>query len=308
MAENWRPTASRETLQQRAEILAGIRDFFSARDVLEVETPMLSPAATTEPHLESLAVVPLGWLHTSPEYPMKRLLAAGFGDCYQICRVFRGTELGRRHQPEFTLLEWYRVGWDWQQLQTEVAELLAGILGVDRVESHSYAELFLADGLDIETVTVKELQAGLTARGIVFPDAELHHDAWLDLWISTVISPKLGQGCLSFVHSYPASQASLAHVEQGVAQRFEVYYQGIELGNGFQEETDPEELRRRFYSWNELRVEEGLKQMPIDETFLAAMTAGLPLSAGVAVGVDRLVMLALGAVSLDEVMAFGGRG
>lgn len=309
-------------LRLRAELLARTRAFFAARDVLEVETPMLSAAATTDPHLASFATEYSGpgachgqtcYLHTSPEFPMKRLLAAGSGCIYQIARVFRDGEAGRRHNPEFTLLEWYRAGFDHHQLMNEVAEL-ASVLLADRVplakpEWRSYRELFARLGLDPHRVTVAELTAcAERCRVPVPPGMPLEDtDPWLDLLLTHCIEPHLGQGRLCFVYDYPASQAALARLRPGdppVGERFELYLNGIELANGFHELGDAVEQRRRFAAENAARRAQGLPVMPIDENLLAALETGLPDCAGVALGFDRLVMLAAGKNSLAEVLAF----
>ena len=309
-------------LRLRAELLARTRAFFAARDVLEVETPMLSVAATTDPHLASFATQYSGpgschgqpfYLHTSPEFPMKRLLAAGSGCIYQIARVFRDGEAGRRHNPEFTLLEWYRAGFDHHQLMNEVAEL-ASVLLADRVplakpEWRSYRELFARLGLDPHRVTVAELTAcAERCRVPVPPGMPLEDtDPWLDLLLTHCIEPHLGQGRLCFVYDYPASQAALARLRPGdppVGERFELYLNGIELANGFHELGDAVEQRRRFAAENAARRAQGLPVMPIDENLLAALETGLPDCAGVALGFDRLVMLAAGKNSLAEVLAF----
>ncbi|HPF59283.1 MAG TPA: EF-P lysine aminoacylase EpmA [Candidatus Competibacteraceae bacterium] len=309
-------------LRLRAELLARTRAFFAARDVLEVETPMLSAAATTDPHLASFATQYSGpgschgqpfYLHTSPEFPMKRLLAAGSGCIYQIARVFRDGEAGRRHNPEFTLLEWYRVGFDHHQLMAEAAEL-ASVLLADRVplakpEWRSYRELFTPLGLDPHRVTVAGLAACAERCGVPVPPGMPLEDTdpWLDLLLTHCIEPHLGQGRLCFVYDYPASQAALARLRPGdppVGERFELYLNGIELANGFHELGDAVEQRRRFEAENAVRRAQGLPVMPIDENLLAALETGLPDCAGVALGFDRLVMLAAGRNSLAEVLAF----
>lgn len=311
------------TLRLRAEWLARIRTFFAARDVLEVETPMLSAAAVTDPHLTSFATIYSGpgprygqtlYLHTSPEFPMKRLLAAGSGCIYQMAHVFRDGEAGRRHNPEFTLLEWYRVGFDHSQLMTEVAELvtvlLADCLSLAEPEQWSYRAAFERYlGLNPHRTTVAELARCAEQCGVSIPpgmpvDAV---DPWLDLLLTQRIEPQLGQGRLCFLYDYPASQAALARLRPGdppVGERFELYLHGIELANGFHELGDAVEQRRRFVAENASRQAQGLPVMPIDENLLAALDAGLPDCAGVALGFDRLVMLAAGKTSLAEVLAF----
>jgi len=319
----WRPGADLATLRLRAELLARIRAFFAARGVLEVETPLLSAAAITDPHLASFATGYAGpgprdgqtlYLQTSPEFAMKRLLAAGSGCIYQIARVFRDGEAGRRHNPEFTLLEWYRVGFDHHRLMDEVVELATALLE-DRLplaepERLSYREAFERHlGLNPHRTSVAEL-AGCAARcGVSIPPGMPKEDVdpWLDLLLTQRIEPQLGQGRLCFVYDYPASQAALARLRPGdppVGERFELYLDGIELANGFHELGDAVEQRRRFEAENRARQAQGLPVMPVDEHLLAALEFGLPECAGVALGVDRLVMLAAGKTSLAEVLAF----
>ncbi|MFZ1640984.1 MAG: EF-P lysine aminoacylase EpmA [Candidatus Contendobacter sp.] len=319
----WRPSADWATLRLRAELLARVRAFFAAREVLEVETPALSAAAITDPHLTSFGTVYAGpgprygqtlYLHTSPEFPMKRLLAAGSGCIYQIARVFRDGEAGRRHNPEFTLLEWYRVGFDHRRLMNEVAELvtklLAGRLALAEPERSSYRETFQRHlGLDPHRATVAELAACATARGVSIPPGMPVDDAdpWLDLLLTHCIEPRLGQGRLTFVYDYPASQAALARLRPGhppVGERFELYLNGVELANGFHELGDAGEQRRRFGQENAARRALGLPLAPVDENLLAALEAGLPDCAGVALGFDRLMMLAAGKRSIQDVIAF----
>jgi lysyl-tRNA synthetase class 2 len=315
--------ASLATLRQRAAMLAAIRAFFAARGVLEIETPALSSAGVTDPAIESItaAVRSLGpapsYLHTSPEFAMKRLLAAGSGDIYQLCRVFRDDELGRWHQPEFTLLEWYRVGWNDDRLMTEVAELVAAALGAAgrgdgpsrRVVRVRYADalehsLGASPGAPTATLTRR-----LAERGIDVPPG-LGHDAALDLAFSTVVVASFDAASLTFVHDYPASQAALARLKTTtppVAARFELYSGGIELANGFHELTDAAEQRRRFESERETRRRAGRHVPPVDEKLLAALAAGLPDCAGVALGFDRLVALAAGHDNVAAAVALAHR-
>ena len=316
------------TLRHRAAWLARIRAFFAARNVLEVETPILSAAALPDPHLDSFAVhaaaglstnsistPTTGYLHTSPEFPMKRLLAAGSGCIYQIARVFRAGELGRRHQPEFTLLEWYRVGFDHQHLMTEVAalvtDLLTDALPLAEPERLSYRTAFLRHlQLDPLNTDVAQLHTCAQHHGISIPPGmpTTVLDPWLDLLLTHCIEPHLGQGRLSFLYDYPASQAALARLrpdDPAIAERFELYLHGVELANGFHELGDATEQRRRFEAENAARYAQGQPVMPLDAHFLAALEeAGLPDCAGVALGLDRLLMLALGKTTLQEVMAF----
>jgi lysyl-tRNA synthetase class 2 len=309
-------SGSLEALRKRAGLLARIRAFFAARGVLEVETPALSPAGVSDLALDSvmatarsLGPIPL-YLHTSPEYAMKRLLAAGSGDIYQICRVFRDDELGRWHQPEFTLLEWYRIGFDDALLMDEVEALLRNALADDGTkwcsERIRYSDaLARALGADAGASTVT-LAASLAERGVDVPQG-LGHDALLDLAFASVVVPSFAADTLTFVCDYPASQAALARLKRGtptVAARFEVFARGIELANGFHELTDAVEQRRRFEKEIDARRRVGRHVPPLDEAFLDALERGVPDCAGVAVGLDRLVALALGAEGVAGAMAF----
>jgi lysyl-tRNA synthetase class 2 len=310
----WRPSAEIEILRGRAAILARLRAFFAERGVLEVETPALSAATVTDLHLHSLAAKVeyagesrLFYLQTSPEFAMKRLLAAGSGPIFQLCRSFRDGESGRLHNPEFTMLEWYRPGYDHQKLMDEMADLLELLLGGPRAERKTYGEAFAAVyGIDPHAAKAEELAALAAARGIevVGYGKDSPVDDWLMLLFSLGVEPGLGRGRPTFIYDYPASQAALARVADGRARRFEVYAHGIELANGFHELSDAAEQRRRFEADREERRRRGLPLPPIDENLLAALEAGLPDCAGVALGVDRLVMLALGKKSLAEVIAF----
>lgn len=314
----WRPTASPAALRARARLYADIRHFFAAAGVLEVETPLASHGGLTDPALESwrtawtgpMGVQPL-WLHTSPEFPMKRLLAAGAGPIYQICKVFRDGERGRRHHPEFTLLEWYRPGWDLESLMAEVAELVRLALGQpDRpIEILSYRDLFRDRlGLDPLRASPAELRARALAQGIVGVERlELDRDGWLDLLLTHCLETGLGRSRLTFIRDYPPSQAALARIRPGpdpVAERFELYLEGMELANGFAELTDAAEQRRRFERDQARRLALRMTVPPLDEGFLAALTAGMPEAAGVALGLDRLLMAVVGADHIDQVLAF----
>ncbi|HVY64026.1 MAG TPA: EF-P lysine aminoacylase EpmA [Gammaproteobacteria bacterium] len=310
-------TATHATLRTRAEILAAIRAFFATRGALEVETPALSSAGVTDPALESVVaeVRSLGrrqYLHTSPEFAMKRLLAAGSGDIYQICRVFRDDELGRWHQPEFTLLEWYRVGWDEMRLMTEVEALFGSVLAAAghgaplrsvRIRYGEAVAAALGVGADAPT---PELAARLAAVGIDVPPG-LGHDALLDLAMATVVPASFPADALTFLYDYPASQSALARLKPGhppVAARFEVFGRGIELANGFHELCDATEQRRRFVADLAARRTANRPAPPIDEALLAALAAGLPDCAGVAVGLDRLIALATGHTDVASVVSF----
>lgn len=318
MTDDWRPRAGLAQLRARAGLLAQIRAFFAAREVWEVQTPLLSAGASTDPHLHSLSSEVraldrrLYW-QTSPEFAMKRLLAAGSGAIYQICPVFRDEERGRLHNPEFTLLEWYRPGWDEWRLMEEVDALLRHVCAGRRTLAPayhlSYAQAFQQHaGLDPHAAQPADCRQVLQACGLGWPQGLPEaRDVWLDLLMSHLIGPKLGRQSPCFVYDYPASQAALARLKPGqpaVAARFELYLDGIELANGFHELADAEEQRRRFKADNRTRAAQDLPQMPLDQHLLAALAHGLPDCAGVAVGVDRLIMLALGCERLDEVLAF----
>lgn len=325
--DEWRPTASLPALQARAAMLAQLRAFFAERSVLEVETPVLSSAAVTDPQLRSFVTGyhgPAGpddgrlYLHTSPEFPMKRLLAAGSGPIYQVCRVFRDGEAGRRHNPEFTLLEWYRPGFDHHALMDEVdalvRRLLPSELDLGPTQRLSYAEAFQRHAdVDPHTAETTDLVRRAEAAGVGGATglAADDRDGWLDLLLVTLVEPQLGRGSPCFVYDYPVSQASLARVRApgadggaAVAERFELYLEGVELANGFHELADAGEQARRFALDLAERRRHGEAAVPMDDRLLAALNAGLPPCSGVALGLDRLLMLALGADSIDQVLAF----
>ena len=319
-AESWRPSAGLEALRARASMLQRLRAFFAERGVLEVETPILSHAGATDPSLGSLTTLWRGsdapggqllYLHTSPELLMKRLLAAGSGPIYQVCKVFRDGERGRRHHPEFSLLEWYRPGWALEALIDEVAALVRRLLerpalGVEIIRFRDLFRERLA--VDPWKADASALRAAAESAGLAGCDRlELDRDGWLDLLMSRCLEPELGRGCMTFIRDYPPTQAALARVNPGppaVALRFELYLDGMELANGFDELTDVHEQSARFEADLEARRIAGLPQPPLDAVFLSALEAGLPSSSGVALGLDRLLMCALGADQIDEVLAF----
>jgi elongation factor P--(R)-beta-lysine ligase len=316
---DWRPGANVDVMRERAAMLARARAYFSAERILEVQTPLLSAFAPSDPHIESIAARAAHgetlYLHTSPEYPMKRLLAAGVGDCYQICPVFRDGEFGRQHNPEFTMIEWYRLGFDVGKMLKDVDGALRATMGANRslppTRRISYRDAILAAcGLDCRTAKAGEVEAVLTARGVApVATADRGRDTWLDLLMATVVGPSLGGDGPVFICDYPASQATLARLRDNddgwqVAERFELYLGGIELANGFHELADPLEQRRRFDHDLERRRQRGQHVAPLDERFLAALAHGLPDCAGVALGFDRLVMVALGLSSIAEAMPF----
>ena len=317
---DWQPAADLDVLQKRAELLACMREFFAGRGVLEIETPGLSRAATSDPVLESFQTTYNGpglpnetplYLHTSPEFFMKRLLAAGSGSIYQFARVFRNKESGHQHNPEFTLLEWYRVGFTYHKLMDEIEALLKHCckeLLTTPVRRISYRALFEEfASIDPFVADDVELSHCLHSHGHdVSPGDNEQRQFWLDLILTHVIEPQMYQGAF-FVFDYPADQAALAQIRNDnppVAERFELYIKGIELANGFQELTDAAEQRKRFELENHKRTELGYAPVPIDELFLQALESGLPDCAGVAIGFDRLVMLATGQQHIDKVMAF----
>jgi lysyl-tRNA synthetase class 2 len=325
-APAWRPSAARARLSARAALLRHAREFFAARGVLEVDTPLVINAPVSDVHIHSAAVrltaptpgaAPSAqyFLHTSPEYAMKRLLAAGVGDIYQICHVVRGFERGALHNPEFTLIEWYRLGFSLGQLMDEVEALVRGLLGAAATqrasERLSYREAFVRElALDPFTASLAELARAAQPLAYRRDPAREPHDArdeWLELLMGSLVGPRLGRGSLTFVHGYPASQAALARldpVDPRSAQRFELYCEGVELANGFHELAAAREQRARFERDNGERQRLGLPVRPLDERLLAALEAGLPDCAGVALGFDRTLMLATGAAHIDEVLAF----
>lgn len=317
MADLWRSTASIENLKKRADINAQIRTFFAERDVLEVETPLMTQAAVSDPYIDTIECryhpVPgqqeqARYLQSSPEYAMKRLLASGSGPIYQICKAFRNGEAGRRHNPEFTMLEWYRPGFDHNDLMDEVEALVAPILALENCKRLSYGEVFQRYlNIDPHTATAAELSA-ITRQHIELEMEDDNRDNWLNVLMSHLIEPKLAELGAVFVYDYPASQAALARVAednsgQQVACRFELFFQGVELANGYFELTDADEQARRFQQDLRQRQEEGLPQRPVDDLLVDALLSGMPECAGVAMGIDRLVMLALGTEQIQDVIA-----
>ncbi|MBD1557395.1 elongation factor P--(R)-beta-lysine ligase [Vibrio sp. S9_S30] len=316
--KNWQPTADIAQLKQRAELIGKIRAFFQRRDVLEVDTPAMSHATVTDIHLHTFQTQFVGphyadgrslYLMTSPEFHMKRLLAAGSGSIYQICKSFRNEENGRLHNPEFTMLEWYRIDFNHHDLMDEMDELLQLTLRCKKAERMTYQNAFLSVlgvcPLEASMDTLKQSADVLGLSDIAQPEED--RDTLLQLLFSVGIENKIGQDAPVFVYDFPASQAALAKINQHdsrVADRFEVYFQGIELANGFHELDNPEEQLSRFEQDNKQRIGMGLNAQPIDYHLIDALKAGLPQCAGVALGIDRLVMLALGEDHIDRVTAF----
>lgn len=297
-------------LHERARLYQQVRAFFAARHVLEVETPALSQAGNTDPYIDSFSVNTregLRWLHTSPEYPMKRLLAAGSGDIYQICKVWRADEVGRRHNPEFTMLEYYRIGFSYRQLMEEVAELLH--LAVPHLRQPplylSYRQAFLdAVQLDPHQASADALAACARAHGVVV-EGHLTAQEWRDLLLTHCVEANFPNDRLTFLHHYPAEQCALARITQdvhgnAVAQRFEVYLGGLELGNGYQEQTDVQRNRAILHQDAQKRGND----IPVDERFLAALEQGLPECAGIAIGLDRVLMCRMQVDDIKQVIAF----
>ncbi len=323
----WRPTATREMLEQRATLLARARRFFADGGVLEVDTPMVVNAPVTDVHIHSARVdleAPAPsqtepgqpsrpyFLHTSPEYAMKRLLAAGSGDIYQICHVVRSFERGRLHNAEFTLIEWYRIGFKLEDLMSEVDALVRVLLGpvaTARSSEHiSYREAFLRHlQLDPFDASLDDLRRAATRSGFHDAQGETHRDDLLEFLMGAVIGPHLGVNALTFVHGYPASQAALARLDPHdprAALRFELYCEGVELANGFHELASPTEQRARFERDIADRRRANLPTYPPDEFLLAALDSGLPECSGVALGFDRTLMVATNAKTIDEVLPF----
>ncbi|MEO0481874.1 MAG: EF-P lysine aminoacylase EpmA [Planctomycetota bacterium] len=308
-----------EVLRRRAELLASTREFFAARDVLEVDTPLLGEGVVVEEHIDPIPCQvqvegsnATRYLLTSPEGPMKRLLAAGSGPIYQFAHAFRDGEVGRRHAPEFTMLEWYRPGFDHHQLMDEVEAFVRTLIpevGDNVFERKTYREVFLESAsIDPFATSIEEIRRTCERLAIAVP-ADFENgslDDALDLLLVCHIEPQLGAEVPLFVHDYPESQAALAQIHEDaagrrVAERFELYIQGIELANGYHELLDASEQRRRFEAANQARVENDRPALPLDADLLEALEIGMPACAGVALGFDRLVMLATGATDIRDV-------
>ena len=316
---DWRPSASQHVLRQRAAVYREIREFFHVRGVLEVETPVLSQSGNTDPNIRSFQLNFGGpaaggaakrWLRTSPEFPLKRLLADGIGDCYEIGKVFRDGEFGRRHNPEFSMLEWYRVGWDHRRLADEAVTLLMTLFaGAGRPlqrRDTTYRRLFMdAVGLDPMLVSDATLAVSVSSRIDISLDG-LARDDLLDLLLTHVIEPGFTEGQLTVIHDFPASQCALAKLRRDdvvVAERFEIYVGGAELANGYHELNDAAEQRRRFQ--NDLaRRRDGDSEAPATDERLLQSLESLPDCAGIAMGLDRLMLCLFGKTEMSEVLAF----
>ena len=317
--QSWLPNASFEDLRLRASVYATIREFFKQRDVWEVDTPSLSMATTTDPNIRSFETQFLGsgevqqqrmYLITSPEFHMKRLLSAGSGSIYQICHVFRQSELGSQHNPEFTQLEWYRVGMRYHELMKEVADLVSLLLGSEKPDPEylTYQEAFLRYAqIDPLEISLEELRQHAQQAGLSLPTSESEdRDLYLDYLMSTQVQPRLGKGRLTFVYEYPASQCALARIASDnsqVAERFELFIEGIELANGFHELADADQQIHRFHTELDRRAQLGIESTAIDQHLIAALDAGLPDCSGVALGIDRLQFMS-SKKSLHDILAF----
>lgn len=305
------PSASLEVLHRRAELLGRIRQFFDDLSLLEVETPILSHDTVVDRHLDPLAVTlsndpqqpdkgPKLWLQTSPEFGMKRLLTAGARAIYQITRAFRGGEAGALHNPEFTMVEWYRVGDDYAGGMQLLADLADEILGLGQPERLTYREAFL------RYATIDPFAELPDTSGSGLP-SDADRDMVLDFLLTSRVEQHLGHERPTILYDYPASQSALARVRESsppIAERFELYVKGVELANGYHELLDPAVLRRRNAENNRLRAADGKYTLPEDSRLLAAMDHGLPACCGCALGFDRLVMVATGATTIQDVMAF----
>ena len=309
---DWQPTATRHTLQARAEWMQRVRDFFTSRGYLEVETPILTQFGITDVYIEQLKTSCMGrpfYLQTSPEYAMKRLLAAGSGPIFQLARVFRDDEKGRWHQPEFTLLEWYQLDIDHHGLMAEMDVFLQTLLGSEPLIKQTYQAAFEQHvGVNPHTGSLEALKQATTGHGLgqVLSVTETDRDQYLFLLMSHVVEPALAKlSTPTALYDFPSSQAALARIEHGVAARFEIYYRGIELANGFHELQDAAEQRERFEVDSQQRAMRGFTSVEQDPYFLAALSAGLPACSGVALGIDRLFALVMACQALSEILAFG---
>ena len=316
LSEQWYPSASLEVLQQRAALLSAVREFFAQRNVLEVDTPLMSRFGVTDLHVDNLTTQLQAfpqttfYLQTSPEYAMKRLLAAYGQSIYQLGKVFRDDNVGRFHNPEFTMLEWYRVGFNQQQLIDEVVTLLQSVIGDLPVHQCSYQQAFMQSiGVDPLSATDDELRNCLKTFSEIADLAarEDNRDTLLQLAMAMIVEPQFTAQAITIIDSFPASQAALAQLSDDnplVARRFEVYVGGIELANGYQELTEAKTQSRRFAQDNQQRSQHGKTQQPSDHRLIAALEHGFPVCSGVALGFDRLLMLQLKKQMIAEVLPF----
>jgi lysyl-tRNA synthetase class 2 len=318
---DWQPACSIEILRLRAQVFEDIRRFFSARAVLEVETPLLSYSSGTDPQLDFFTAEycspPLHhtlFLQTSPEFAMKRLLAAGSGSIYQICKAFRNGESGRFHNPEFTLLEWYRIGFTLPQLMDEIAELIGVLFNdhrpLNQTQRFSYQEIFQRY-TDLNPLEFSYQDYCTYARDNNMPEAEsicgYDHGLWLDFIFSHNVQPQLGENAVCMVYGYPACQSSLARINEHNSQitdRVEVFINGIELGNGYYELTDAKEQDRRFDEELSIRQQRKRPVAVKDKYLIAALDAGLPECSGMSIGLDRLLMLLTNSATIEDVLNF----
>jgi len=309
---DWRPGASRNAVEARARLLSCVRAFMAERRVLEVETPVLSQAGNSDPNIQSIATDDQSkrYLRTSPEYAMKRLLAAGHRDIYELGRVFRAGEQGQYHNPEFTLLEWYRTGLPYLELASEVVDLIRfcgdGVYDGWEVRRLAYRDLLRQSiGLDPAFCSETELSNCALERGI--RSGPLDHLQWLDLLFADIVQPALPGECITIVYDFLPEQAALSRIRDGdnpAAERFEVFLGQMELANGYQELADADEQLRRFERENRLRGIRGEETAPIDSRLIDALRQGLPECSGVALGIDRLLMSILKLERIEAVLAF----
>lgn len=305
----WQPTAPISNLKQRATFIRQVREFFFARQVTEVDTPLLADFGSTDLHLDSFRTTDNKFLQTSPEMYMKRLLAAGIGPCYQICKAFREEEISARHNPEFTILEWYRPSWKDTELMQEVAELIHSLVPFQHQQTKSFRHWFL-EILQLDPFEASSEQLARECQRVGGMNAEhWDRDEQLDFLVSLVIEPALPKNQLCFITHYPASQAALAKKElddhgHPVARRFEAYLGGLELANGYWELIDAKEQQERFEQDQTLRKQHGKPEIPYDQSLIQALKHGMPDSSGVAMGLDRLFMLALGSKQISDLIAF----
>ncbi|MBF0195656.1 MAG: EF-P lysine aminoacylase GenX [Magnetococcales bacterium] len=300
----WQPSATLDTLKSRARIIAKIREFFQNRGVLEVTTPVLLSTVAPERY-QNPPVCQNGYLHSSPETAMKRLVAAGYGSIFQICQVFRADEAGRMHNPEFTMLEWYRPEWSIDELMLEVGDLMQEVLHCSSPITLTFRQAFQKYvGIDPFLSPLADMLAKVSTP----PPDGLDRSSLTDLLLVDQLEPALKkQGGSLFLVDYPAWDPAMAEVDPGppkVAKRFEMYVDGVELANGYQELRDAHEQNQRFEKINQQRLQDGQQPLPVDNHFLDALSSGFPRCAGVALGVDRLLMLALQKERINDVIAF----